>query len=63
MATATCIAATLLAVLSVPFAVVLWLTESKYQKARRWHKAGATYKLIGERLGCHATTAKRWSLA
>ena len=29
----------------------------------RWRKAGATYKSIGERLGCSATTAKRWSLA
>ena len=63
MAAATCIAATLLAVLFAPFAVLLWLTESKNQKARRWRKAGATYKSIGERLGCSATTAKRWSLA
>ena len=63
MATVTCIAATLLALLFIPFAVLLWLTESKNQKARRWRKAGATYKSIGERLGCSATTAKRWSLA
>jgi hypothetical protein len=63
MATATCIIATLCAVLFIPFAVLLWLTESKNQKARRWRKAGATYKSIGERLGCSATTAKRWSLA
>lgn len=63
MAAATCIAATLFAVLSIPFAVLFWLAESKQQKARRWRKAGSTYKAIGERLGVSATTAKRYSLA
>ena len=66
MTTFTCVVATALAILFVPFAVLLWATESKQQKARRWRKAGSTfktYKAIGKRLGVSATTAKRYSIA
>ena len=32
------------------FAVLLWLTESPEQKARRWHKTGVSQREIARRL-------------
>lgn len=55
----TCIAATLLAILLLPLLVLLWATESRQQRARRWRRDGLTYRVIAERLGCSQTTARR----
>ena len=63
MTTITCLAATLLALITLPVVVLLWMTESKQQKARRWRKSGVSYKAIGERLSVSATTARRYALA
>ena len=43
--------------------LLLWITESKQQKARRWRSAGHTYKTIASRLNVSPTTARRYALA
>ena len=63
MTTFTCLLATLLALLSIPLAVLLWITESPQQRARRWRRAGSTYGSIAKRLGVSQTTARRWCIA
>lgn len=63
MTSITCLMAVALAVFTFPVLFLLWLTESKQQKARRWRRAGMTYKAIGERLSISPTTAKRYSIA
>ena len=63
MTTAICLAATLLALLTIPLAIVLWATESPQQRARRWHRSGQSYRAIGQRLGISHTTARRWCVA
>ena len=63
MTTAICLAATLLALLTIPLAIVLWATESPQQRARRWHRNGQSYRAIGQRLGVSHTTARRWCVA
>jgi DNA-binding CsgD family transcriptional regulator len=51
--------ATILALLLFPLILLLWLTESRQQRARRWRRDGLTYRTIAERLGCSQTTARR----
>ena len=63
MTTITCIAATLLALLTIPLVVILWASESPQQRARRWRRAGSTYRSISERLGVSQSTARRWCAA
>lgn len=55
----TCIAATLLALLLLPILVLLWATESRQQRARRWRRDGLTQQAIADRLGCSRTTVRR----
>lgn len=55
----TCIAATLLALLLLPVLVLLWATESREQRARRWRRDGLTQQAIADRLGCSRTTVRR----
>ena len=50
-------------VLLLPVIVLLWLTESKQQRARRWRRSGQTYKTIASRLNVSPTTARRYCLA
>ena len=59
MTTFTCIAATLLALLLLPIVVLLWATESREQRARRWRRQGMTQQRIAERLGCSRSTVRR----
>jgi len=56
MTTITC---TILVLLLFPLILLLWLTESRQQRARRWRRGGMTYRVIAERLGCSQTTARR----
>jgi len=51
--------ALILALLLLPVLVLLWATESRQQRARRWRRDGLTYRAIAERLGCSQTTARR----
>jgi hypothetical protein len=46
-------------VLLLPLLFLLWLTESRQQRARRWRRDGLTYRVIAERLGCSQATARR----
>jgi len=55
----TCLAATLLALLLLPALILLWATESREQRARRWRRAGLTQQAIAERLGCSRSTVRR----
>lgn len=63
MTTITCLMATLLAVLTIPLALLFWATESKGQRIRRWHSRGLSYRACGARYGVSHTTARRWALA
>ena len=63
MTTLTCLAATLLALLTIPLVVILWASESQQQRARRWRSTGSSYRSIAERLGVSHTTARRWCAA
>jgi hypothetical protein len=55
----TTILCTVLVLLLLPALFLLWLTESRQQRARRWRRDGLTYRAIAERLGCSQTTARR----
>jgi DNA-binding CsgD family transcriptional regulator len=52
-----------LVVLLFPIIVLLWATESKQQRAKRWRKSGQTYASIASRLSISPTTARRYCLA
>jgi transcriptional regulator len=40
--------------------VLLWLTEDRKTRARRWRQQGMTQASIAERLGVSRTTVRRW---
>lgn len=55
----TCIAAWAVALLLLPIVILLWATESREQRARRWRRDGLTQQAIADRLGCSRTTVRR----
>jgi DNA invertase Pin-like site-specific DNA recombinase len=55
----TCITAWAVALLLLPLLVLLWATESREQRARRWRRQGLTQQSIAERLGCSRSTVRR----
>mgnify|MGYP005821136667 CR=1 FL=1 len=57
-----CGAALLLALLTIPILVLLRLTETKNQKARRLKHRGLTWKQVAQRLSVSPSTARRWAL-
>ena len=59
MTTTLCILATVLAILTIPVLVLLWLTETRQQRARRWRAAGMSQQAIADRLGVSRTTVRR----
>jgi hypothetical protein len=59
MATVTTAAALLAALILFPLLVLLWASESRQQRARRWRKAGLTQQAIADRLGVSRTTVRR----
>jgi AraC-like DNA-binding protein len=59
MATATTLAALLLALILLPLLVICWASESRQQRARRWRRAGWTQQRIADRLGCSRSTVRR----
>ena len=63
MTTLTCILATLLAILTIPLAVLLWATESRATRIKRLKRNGWTWKQIAARYGCAPSTAARWAKA
>jgi ABC-type spermidine/putrescine transport system permease subunit II len=56
---ATTVFCAVLVLLLFPLLILLWATESRQQRARRWRRDGWTYRAIAERLGCSQTTARR----
>jgi len=59
MATITTTAAILLALILFPVLILLWASESRQQRARRWRHAGLTQQAIADRLGCSRSTVQR----
>jgi hypothetical protein len=55
--------ALILALLLLPVLILLWATESKQQRARRWRRNGRTYRFIAERINISQSTARRWCMA
>ena len=51
--------ALLLAALLLPILILLWATEGREQRARRWRRQGMTQQAIADRLGCSRTTVRR----
>jgi CRP-like cAMP-binding protein len=49
----------LLCLLCLPVIVLLWATESREQRARRWRRNGLTQQAIADRLGCSRRTVGR----
>lgn len=56
---ATTFAAVLLAALLLPLLILLWASESREQRIRRWRRAGASQQLIADRIGCSRSTVRR----
>lgn len=55
----TCFAAWALALLLLPIILLIWATEDRQQRARRWRHQGLTQQAIADRLGCSRTTVRR----
>lgn len=51
--------ALILALILLPFLVLLWATESREQRARRWRRLGWSQQRIADRLYCSRTTVRR----
>lgn len=52
--------ALLLILITLPVVLVLYITESKQQRAKRLHSRGWTQQRIADRVGVHRTTVGRW---
>jgi DNA invertase Pin-like site-specific DNA recombinase len=55
----TCLAAWALALLLLPVILLIWATEDRHQRARRWRRQGLSQQAIANRLGCSRTTVRR----
>jgi DNA invertase Pin-like site-specific DNA recombinase len=55
----TCFAAWVAVFVFLPIVVLLWATESRQQRARRWRQAGLTQQAIADRLSCSRSTVRR----
>lgn len=49
--TTTCLLAWAAALLALPIILLLWATESREQRIRRWHRHGQSQRTIAQRLG------------
>ena len=54
-----CLTAWAVALLLLPILILLWATESRQQRARRWRAAGLTQQAIADRLGCSRSMVRR----
>jgi DNA invertase Pin-like site-specific DNA recombinase len=55
----TCLAAWVAVFVFLPIVILLWATESRQQRARRWRQGGLTQQRIADRLGCSRSTVRR----
>ena len=51
--------ALLIALLLLPVLILLWATEDRRQRAKRWRSYGWSQQRIADRLGCSRTTVRR----
>ena len=58
--TFTCLAATLLAVLTIPVLLLLYATEPRTARIKRMRSNGYTWKAIGDRYGVSSSTPRKW---
>lgn len=63
MTTATCVAAWVCVLITLPFVLLLWATESKKTRIARCRKQGQTWKQIAARYGVSPSTVRRWATA
>ena len=63
MTSIICLTATVLAILTIPLIILLRITETKQQTAKRLRAGGKTYKVIAQITGVSATTARKYALA
>ena len=59
MMSTACILAWVAVLILAPVILLLWATESRSQRARRWRQQGLTQQAIADRLGVSRTTARR----
>lgn len=57
--TMTTTIALLIALLLLPVLILLWATEDRRQRAKRWRSYGWSQQRIADRLGCSRTTVRR----
>lgn len=55
----SCVLAWAVVLLLLPLLVLLWATESREQRARRWRRQGLSQQRIADRLGCSRSTVRR----
>lgn len=53
----------LLVPLLIALGVLLWVTEDRKARVRRWRRAGMTQTAIAQRLGVSRTTVRKWIAA
>ena len=63
MTSIICLLATLLALLTIPFTLLLWATESRHTRIQRMRRNGWTWRRIAERYSVSQSTARRWATA
>ena len=61
--TFTCLLAWAAVLLLLPLHALLWATESRSTRLRRWRRAGLSWRACAARLGVSPSTARRWALA
>ena len=48
-----------MAIITIPLVLLLYITETRQQRIKRWRAAGWTQQRIADRLGCSRTTVRR----
>jgi hypothetical protein len=61
--TTTCLLAWAAILLLLPVLILLHATESRQQRARRWHQAGVSQREISRRLNVSRHRVKAWVAA
>jgi ABC-type dipeptide/oligopeptide/nickel transport system permease subunit len=52
-----------LVLLTLPFVILWWATESRSVRIQRLRRQGQTWNQIAARYGCSPSTARRWATA
>jgi hypothetical protein len=54
--------AIILCLITLPLILLLYITATPQQHAKRMRSSGCTYRVIAQRLGVSATTARKYCL-